>query len=175
MNNPLSILLILNNCQMVRHATTEDFDFIYGLYFHPQINPYLLYEMMETEAFKPIFADLLAKEIVFVFENNGQKVGMFKLFAHTHRTSHIAYLGGVAIHPDFAGKGFGNEMLEEILDLAQKRGFLRIELSTATINEKAIHLYEKMGFQKEGVLRNFCFLKSENRFLDEVMMAYLFE
>ncbi len=160
---------------MVRHATPEDFDFIYGLYFHPQINPYLLYEMMETEAFKPIYADLLAKEIVFVFENDGQKVGMFKLYGHTYRSSHISYLGGVAIHPDFGGKGFGQEMFKEILEFARKRGVLRLELSAATINEKAVHLYEKMGFQKEGVLRNYTFLKSENRFLDEVMMAYLFE
>lgn len=30
---------------MVRLAVSEDFDFIYTLYFHPDINPYLLYEM----------------------------------------------------------------------------------------------------------------------------------
>jgi RimJ/RimL family protein N-acetyltransferase len=66
-------------------------------------------------------------------------------------------------------------MLKEILSYAKTCGFLRIELSTATINDKAIRLYEKVGFQKEGVLRKFCYLKSENRFLDEVMMAYLYE
>lgn len=128
---------------------------------------------MDVEDFKPIFADLLAKEIVFVFENDGEKVGMFKLYPHTYRSNHVAYLGGVAIHPDFGGKGFGTEMFKEIIDLAQKRGVLRIELSAATTNEKAISLYEKMGFQKEGILRNYTFLKSENRFLDEVMMSYL--
>ena len=160
---------------MVRDATNEDFDFIYSLYFHPQVNPFLLYEMMETEDFKPIFADLLAKEIVFIFEKDGEKVGMFKLYAHTYRSSHISYLGGVAIHPDLGGQGFGQEMFKEILEFAKKRGVLRLELSAAMINEKAIHLYEKMGFQKEGILRNYTFLKSENRFLDEVMMSYLFE
>ena len=65
---------------MVRDATNEDFDFTYSLYFHPQVNPFLLYEMMETEDFKPIFADLLAKEIVFIFEKDGEKVGMFVFF-----------------------------------------------------------------------------------------------
>lgn len=159
---------------MVRQATAEDFEYIYSLYFHPQINPYLLYEMMGVEDFKPIFADLLAKEIVFVFENDREKVGMFKLYSHTYRSSHVAYLGGVAIHPDYAGKGFGAEMFKEIIELAQKRGVLRIELSAAATNEKAISLYEKMGFQKEGILRNYTFLKSENRFLDEVMMSYVY-
>jgi len=53
------------------------------------------------------------------------------------------------------------------------RRLRRIELSVAHINEKAIRLYEKTGFQKEGVLRDYCWLKSENRYMDEVMMAYI--
>lgn len=65
-------------------------------------------------------------------------------------------------------------MMKEIIALGRAMGLLRIELSTATINEKAIGLYEKSGFQKEGVLRKYTFLKSENCFLDEVMLSYLF-
>ncbi len=159
---------------MIRETTAADFDFIYSLYFHPNINPYLLYEMMDSGSFEPIYADLLSKEIVFIFENEGNKVGMFKLYGHAYRASHIGYLGGVAVHPDYAGKGFGTTMLREILAFGRKKGFLRIELSAATVNDKAIKLYEKVGFEKEGVLRNYTFLKSENRFLDEVMMAYLY-
>jgi RimJ/RimL family protein N-acetyltransferase len=160
---------------MVRPATSKDFDFIYSLYFHPEINPFLLYEMMDKESFKPIFKDLLKKKIVFVFEDKGEKVGMFKLFAQTYRSSHICYLGGVAINPAFGGKGYGKMMLREILNYAKTCGFLRIELSTGTTNDKAIRLYEKVGFQKEGILRKYCYLKSENRFVDELMMAYLYE
>jgi putative acetyltransferase len=100
---------------------------------------------------------------------------MFKLAPLTHRTDHIAYLGGVAIHPDFAGKGLGDYMLREILALAKQSGLLRIELSTATINDRAIRLYEKTGFQKEGVLRRYTHLKSEGRFLDEVLMSCLLD
>jgi L-phenylalanine/L-methionine N-acetyltransferase len=159
---------------MIKSITHHDFDYIYSLYFHPEVNPYLLYEMMSPVEFRPIFDDLLAKDIIFIFENEGRPVGMFKLFALTHRTSHIGYLGGVAVHPDFAGKGFGGLMLKEILAFGKARGFLRIELSTATINHKAIRLYEKMGFQREGILRNYTFLKSENRFLDEMMMSFLY-
>jgi len=35
-------------------------------------------------------------------------------------------------------------------------------------------LYEKAGFVKEGVLKKYTWLKNENKFLDEVMMAYLY-
>jgi L-phenylalanine/L-methionine N-acetyltransferase len=91
-------------------------------------------------------------------------------FMHTH----IGYLGGLAIHPNFSGKGYGVKMMKEILALGKEKGFLRIELSTATTNTRAITLYEKLGFKREGILKKYTHLKSENRFLDELMMAYLF-
>lgn len=160
---------------MIRKATPSDFEFIYGLYFHPNVNPFLLYEQMDAPAFQPVFNDLLEKEVLYVFEHEGQNAGMSKLVPLAYRTDHIAYLGGVAMHPDFAGKGLGEKMVGEILQLAKQSGFLRIELSTATINERAIRLYEKTGFQKEGVLRRYCHLKSEGRFLDEVLMSCLLE
>jgi putative acetyltransferase len=126
---------------------------------------------MTKAAFQPVFDDLQAKNLIYVFEHEGQSAGMFKLIPLTYRTDHIAYLGGVAIDPAFMGKGLGQVMMNEILDLGRARGLLRIELSTATINERAIRLYEKMGFEKEGILRKYTYLKSEDRFLDEVLMA----
>ncbi len=159
---------------MIRPITPNDFEFIHGLYFHPQVNPYLLYEMTESVAFQPIFDDLLHRKIVFIYSSDSQPVGMFKLYPHTFRSNHIGYLGGVAIHPDFAGQGHGLKMMQEILNFSKEEGFLRIELSTATTNEKAISLYEKVGFQKEGIMRRYTYLKSENRFLDEILMSYLF-
>ena len=63
--------------------------------------------------------------------------------------------------------------MQEIIEYAKQNGFLRIELSVASINEKAIRLYEKAGFIKEGTLKKFTYLKSENKYLDEIMMAYL--
>jgi putative acetyltransferase len=98
---------------------------------------------------------------------------MCKLVPQQHRNAHVLYLGGVAVHPFFAGKGEGIKMMQDIIDYAKQKGFLRIELSVASINEKAIRLYEKAGFVKEGVLKKFTYLKNENKFLDEVMMAYL--
>ncbi len=158
---------------MIRKATVSDFDFIYGMYMHPQINPFLLYEMMDAETFKPIFDELFSRDVLYIFEDNNEAVGMFKLVHLLYRNAHIAYLGGLAIHPSFAGKGHGLTMLNEITAYAKQQGFLRVELSVATINEKAIRLYEKAGFVKEGVFRKFTHLKSENRFLDEVVMSWL--
>jgi putative acetyltransferase len=159
---------------MIKKATIEDFSFFKNLYFHPEINPFLLYEMEEAIHFEQIYNDLLKNDVLYAFEQDGVKVGMFKLVPLHYRTSHIAYLGGVAIHPDHKGKGLGYAMMLEIIRFGKEKGLLRMELSTATSNHAAIGLYEKVGFQQEGVLRNYTFLKSENRFLDEVLMSYLY-
>ncbi len=159
---------------MIRKATREDFDFIYELYMHQQINPFLLYEQMDAESFLPIYNDLLVKEVLYVFEDDGLSTGMCKLVPQQYRNAHIIYLGGFAIHPFFGGRGEGLKMMLEIIAYVKAKGFLRIELSVASINEKAIRLYEKAGFVKEGLLKRFTYLKSENKYLDEVMMAYLF-
>jgi L-phenylalanine/L-methionine N-acetyltransferase len=161
---------------MHRKATPNDFQFIYDLYMHPQANPHLLYEMMDIEAFKPIYEDLLKDEIKYIFmDDEGTSVGMFKLYPLKHRCNHIFYLGGLAVHPDFTGKGLGVKMMQEIMDLAQKNGCKRLELSAGTENLRAIELYKKVGFEAEGVLRKYTHLKREGRFIDELLMSFIFE
>lgn len=159
---------------MTRKADNNDFNFVYELYMHPQVNPYLLYELMDADNFEPIYKDLINQQLIYVYSNDDQPVGMFKLIPLQYRSDHIVYLGGLAIDPACAGRGEGIRMLNEIIALAGKLGFLRMELSVAINNEKAIALYEKAGFQKEGVLRKYTHLKSKQLFVDEVMMSYLF-
>jgi len=158
---------------MIRKATSDDFEFVYGLYMHPQVNRFLLYEMMDADEFRPVFDELLQRGVKFIYENEERPVGMFKLVPNSYRSSHVVYLGGLAVHPDFAGKGYGISMMNEIILYAEQHGFLRIELSLYTENAKARRLYEKAGFQEEGISRKLTYLKSENVFVDEVLMSWL--
>ena len=159
---------------MLRKATLNDLDFIYELYMHPDINPSLMYEPTDIESFKPIYNDLLEKDIKYVYEHNSVAAGMCKLAPLTYRSSHVVYLGGVGIQPGFTGKGHGAKMMREIIDICRQAGYKRIELSVAVENEKAFRLYEKVGFEKEGILRNYTFLQKENRYFDETLMSYLY-
>lgn len=106
----------------------------------------------------------MQQHVVFVFQSQKQPIGMFKLIPHQHRSD----------HPAFAGRGEGRKMMNEIIDLVIQWGFLRIELSVTVSNNRAIRLYESVGFQKEGILKKYIHLKSEQWFIDEVMMALVF-
>jgi RimJ/RimL family protein N-acetyltransferase len=158
---------------MIRTATINDFDFLFELYMHPEINPWLLYEMMPSDLFRTIMNELLQKKALYIYEQEGKGVGMFKLVPMKFRNSHIMYLGGVAIHPDHVGKGYAKEMILDAIDLIKSMDFTRIELTVATSNPKAINLYKKCGFNTEGILKNYTFLASENRYIDEQVMAFI--
>ena len=160
--------------KMLRPATYSDVDFIYQLYMHPLVNPYLLYEPMDADSFKPIYQELLRQEVKFVYCQDEKAIGMCKLVPFTHRSAHVIYLGGLAIHPDANGQGHGERMIREIQEFVKQRNFLRIDLSVDEKNEKAIRLYKRCGFEQEGFLRKYAYLKSENRFNNEILMAFLF-
>lgn len=158
---------------MIRTATKTDFDFLYSLYMHPEINPWLLYEMMPAEAFRPIIDELLHKKALYICEQENMAVGMFKLVPMKFRNSHIMYLGGVALHPDHTSKGYAKEMILDAIDLVKSLGFSRIELTVATTNQRAIDLYTRCSFVTEGILKNYSFLALENRYIDEQVMALI--
>lgn len=158
---------------MLTPAAPSDFNFFYSLYMHPQVNPYLLYEIMEEQSFEPVFKDLLQQNVLYKYVAGDVSVGMCKLIKLKHRNSHIIYLGGLAIDPVHAGKNYGFNMMQEIIALAKEQNILRIELSVSVENIKAIRLYKKIGFEEEGVLRKYTHLKSEERFIDETLMSYI--
>lgn len=158
---------------MNRLATMEDFDFIYGLYMHPEINPWLLYERMGKDAFNGIFDELASRSQLYVFHYEGRDAGMFKLVPMKHRNSHIIYLGGVAIDPACRGRGLGEIMLQEVIAEVKQMGYKRMELTVATANTRAVTLYEKCGFTIEGLLKDYTFLTSEDRYIDEYVLALL--
>ena len=159
---------------MIRLVGLNDFNFIYGLYMHPKVNPYLLYELTGEDDFRPIYNNLIQQNVKYIYADDRQKIGMFKLIPFTYRSNHVVYLGGLAIDPEFSGKGEGAKMIKEIKAFAAEKGFLRIELSVAVTNEKAIQLYTKSGFQQEGILKKYTHLKHKNLFIDEILMSFIF-
>lgn len=54
------------------------------------------------------------------------------------------------------GKGYGSEAMRLLLDFAfGELNLHRVQLTVFAYNERAIHLYEKLGFVREGIYREF--------------------
>lgn len=70
------------------------------------------------------------------------------------------------------GQGYAEQATRQILGFGfDQLGLNRIELVVATENIRAIRLYEKTGFVREGLLRQYKFI--EGKFIDVLIMSTL--
>jgi RimJ/RimL family protein N-acetyltransferase len=82
--------------------------------------------------------------------------------------AHIGILG-IGLLPAFRGKGAGAALMHAVLQETRRRGYTRIELAVRAENKRAITLYEKFGFKREGECRDAVFV--DGRYEDLIMMA----
>jgi putative acetyltransferase len=88
-----------------------------------------------------------------------------------HRRSHAASLG-MAVHDGYARRGVGSALLAAIVDLADNWWNLkRLELNVYADNGRAIALYERFGFEREGLMRAYAW--RDGAYVDSVAMARL--
>ncbi|MDQ0041700.1 GNAT family N-acetyltransferase [Variovorax boronicumulans] len=69
-----------------------------------------------------------------------------------HSRAHIGILG-IALLPEARGQGLGTQLLQAAIDRSWARGLTRIELSVRADNLNAKALYERLGFEHEGLAR----------------------
>jgi len=68
---------------------------------------------------------------------------------------------GMSIQKEFCGIGLGAEMMKYTFTQAKQMGFHRIDLTVRTYNESGIKLYEKVGFERIGLLKDAAFIDGE--------------
>lgn len=68
----------------------------------------------------------------------------------------------IAVHPDFRHKGIGSKIVRELCNICSKNNCPDLTLEVRISNTPAINLYEKMGFQNEGIRKNFYSNPTEN-------------
>jgi L-phenylalanine/L-methionine N-acetyltransferase len=117
------------------------------------------------------FADKAASQTNLVAVIAGKAVGMIFLGREEARRSHVGSLG-MAVHDAYAGRGVGTALMAAVIDLADNWLQLkRLELSVYADNARAIALYERFGFEREGLSRAFAW--RDGAYADSLAMARL--
>jgi L-phenylalanine/L-methionine N-acetyltransferase len=101
----------------------------------------------------------------------GEVVGQISVqtFPNRPRRRHVGDIG-IVVHDDWQGKGIGAQLMQAMVDLADKwLNLTRLELGVYTDNEPAIKLYRKFDFQVEGTQIGSAF--RDGRYADILMMA----
>jgi len=102
---------------------------------------------------------------------DGELVGWCDICRHSFEIeAHVGRLG-IGLLPAVRGKGLGKALLDITIGAAERLDFHRIELTVFSDNHRAMALYEKRGFVREGVMRRAARFGREYR--DVVLMARL--
>ena len=102
---------------------------------------------------------------------DGKVIGCLGLARFEGRRSHAGQFG-VAVHDAYAGRGAGTALLAAALDLADNwLNLKRVELSVYADNARAIALYERFGFEREGLHRAYSW--RNGAYADSLTMARL--
>jgi putative acetyltransferase len=108
---------------------------------------------------------------MLVAVRHGEVAGSGGLHVGKGRRRHLATLG-IAVAPTHQRAGVGDALMVALLDLADGwLGLRRVELSVLVDNHAARRLYEKHGFEPEGISRQS--LVSRGALRDELRMARL--
>ncbi|MBM6404766.1 GNAT family N-acetyltransferase [Phycicoccus sp. CSK15P-2] len=88
------------------------------------------------------------------------------------RAAHVGDLNMLCVHPDHEGRGVGRALLDAVLELADDwLSLTRLSLVVFADNPRAARLYERYGFEHEGVMRRLN--RSRGTDVDGLMMARL--
>jgi RimJ/RimL family protein N-acetyltransferase len=91
------------------------------------------------------------------------------------RTGYESHVGGIGIviKQGYRDVGIGTEIMRTQIDLAKKMGLKVLTLTVFASNERAIHVYKKVGFVQTGKIPR-KHLK-DDIYIDEVIMTNLLE
>ncbi|WP_420632070.1 GNAT family N-acetyltransferase [Candidatus Leptofilum sp.] len=169
----MSDLLINSRDVEIRPFHPDDAPQQHAIVSHPRVAEMLLQlpsmELAETEQWATTEKPGRHRLVAIL---NGRLLGAIHLTQYLRpRMQHSGSMG-MMVHPNAWGQGVGSKLVEAALNLADNwLNLSRLELEVYSHNRVAIHLYEKFGFEKEGLKKKAVF--GNGRFLDEFVMARL--
>lgn len=130
-------------------------------------HPYTSAEVWRTR----LAGNLSTRQVTFAAVVNGRVVGNAGLHAinDNPRQKHVCSLG-ISLVSAFQGRGVGRALMNACLDFADNwANYARVELTVHADNVRAVKLYESLGFEHEGRLRDYSF--REGGYVDALFMG----
>ena len=157
----------------IRRAEADDCDAIYEMFRSPKVyEGTLQVPYPSREQWRKRITD--TEGCYNLVAVSGEHViGMLTVntFPNRPRRRHVGSIA-ISVSEAWQGKGVGKALMQAGVDLADKwLNLTRLELEVYADNEAAIRLYERFGFEREGVLRQHAF--RDGRYVDSIMMGRL--
>lgn len=114
--------------------------------------------------------------IAFVKTHEGERMiaSATLAFNQAPHVRHVAQFG-ITVHDDYQNRGLGTILTQYMVEIARERGVKKVSLEVLVDNDRAIKVYERCGFKKEGRLEKASWHYLTNAFCDEYLMALILE
>lgn len=175
-SKPRIVGLLTGEKVCLRPLNREDAEWYYSVLYHEEVRRltgtqsyYTKEQIVQYIEDKP--NDPSSKLLVIALKESGAPIGDIALqdISSNNRSASIR----IAINNEgHQGKGYGREALLLMLDYGF--GILnlqRIELEVFSFNERAAHVYSKIGFVREGVRRQSLYYN--HQYHDTIVMSML--
>lgn len=117
-----------------------------------------VYRIEEASFAIPWSRDAFVNEMVnnrfaryVLIEMNEQVIGYCGLWIIVDE----GHITNIALLPQFRGKKLGEALMKEVLAFATENGAKTLTLEVRPSNDSALGLYQKLGFQKGGIRKNY--------------------
>ena len=149
---------------LLREITQDDAAGVFACFSNDNVTRYYGQDTLENMEQAKKIVDFFTKSYI---EKRGIRWGIerkgtpgiigtigFNALSLKHKRAEIGY----EIHPEQWRKGYTFEAVSKVLDYGfEKLGLTRIGAVVFIDNEASNHLLSKVGFQKEGVLRDYMY------------------
>lgn len=158
--------------------TMKDADALFAIWSNAEVMEYLVFDAFRNleQAYQMIEFLLQCIERgegarwTISLRDSGRVIGTcgFHNVKEEHRRAEIGY----EIAREQWGKGLMSEALRELLRFCfEQKNFHRLEALVTEGNERSLALLRRAGFQEEGVLRDYEFVRG--RFQNQVMLSLI--
>ncbi|TFB13458.1 N-acetyltransferase [Filobacillus milosensis] len=136
------------------HSWRNDMDVMYTT------NPSLdLYSLEETRSFVEniLISSESSKSYIITQKENDIAIGITSLINIDYKNRNAECIIDIG-EKDYWGQGYGSEALQILINYAfLELNLHRVSLRVFSFNDKAIKMYEKLGFKEEGISRESLF------------------
>ena len=144
----------------IRRANIEDYEKINKLFwqsdnFHYNNEPYIYEKTNDGCRTKEYIESLLNDKIniFIILEKENEIIGFLIAYEETkghlpfHKKRKYIVLDNIVIYENYRNNGYGEKLLNYIIEYAKNGNYNDIVLNVYKFNENAIKLYEKKGFK----------------------------
>lgn len=145
---------------LIRKMTLEDIDAVYEIQKQS-------FSLTWTKA--SLTAELEQNKLAhyFVLQNN---MGEIIAYSGLWQVLDEANINNIAVAEHMQGKGYGQMLIRHMISYAQESKIAKITLEVRRSNYKAIHVYEKFGFERVGLRKNYYADGNEDAILMDLIL-----